>query len=254
MKDNKREARKAKKDDSRARLKTVEDDSWRISDALWARIKPLLPASRPHPLGCHNPAADARKVMDAIFFVLRTGCQWGALDRVGYCPHSTAHGWFQRWVQAGVFEKLWSEGLEVYNKKKGLDWSWQSMDGAMTKAPLGGEKNRPQSDRSSQGGRQAQRVVRKSWHSRGAGGGRSESQRYEDGSRNAGKRSGAAPRAHTPGAAKSLHGQGLRLRRGSRSDRGVWLYGPHSSAGRRSPSHSTASGVQSSPLGRGTNP
>jgi hypothetical protein len=31
--------------------------------------------------------------------------------------------------------------LEDYDELKGIDWSWQSMDGAMTKAPLGGGKN-----------------------------------------------------------------------------------------------------------------
>ena len=46
-----------------------------IPDALWAEIEPLLPARRKHPLGCHNPRVDDRRAMDAIFFVLRTGCQ-----------------------------------------------------------------------------------------------------------------------------------------------------------------------------------
>jgi hypothetical protein len=35
--------------------------------------------------------------------------------------------------------------LDAYDEVKGIDWSWQSMDGAMTKAPLGGGKNRSQS-------------------------------------------------------------------------------------------------------------
>jgi hypothetical protein len=30
----------------------------------------------------------------------------------------------------------------AYDRKKGIDWEWQAMDGAMTKAPLGGEKHR----------------------------------------------------------------------------------------------------------------
>ena len=34
---------------------------------------------------------------------------------------------------------MWEEGLMEYENKKGIDWKWQSMDGAMTKAPLGGE-------------------------------------------------------------------------------------------------------------------
>ena len=46
---------------------------WRIPDELWARIQPLLPPRKPHPLGCHRPRVDDRRAMDAIFFVLRTG-------------------------------------------------------------------------------------------------------------------------------------------------------------------------------------
>jgi len=83
-----------------------------------------------------------RKCADGIFYVLRTGCQWKALDQTGICSGSTAHLRFQEWVAAGVFWKLWQAGLERYDEVKGLDWSWLSMDGAMTKAPLGGEKNR----------------------------------------------------------------------------------------------------------------
>ena len=76
--------------------------------------------------------------------VLRTGCQWKALDATGICSGSTAHLRFQEWVAAGVFLELGRVGLERYDELKGLDWSWLSMDGAMTKSPLGGGKNRPQ--------------------------------------------------------------------------------------------------------------
>ena len=80
--------------------------------------------------------------MDGILFVLRTGCQWNALNETGICSSSTAHSRFQEWTQAGVFLKLWKMALEDYDELKGIDWAWQSMDGAMTKAPLGGGKNR----------------------------------------------------------------------------------------------------------------
>jgi hypothetical protein len=46
-------------------------------------------------------------------------------------------------VQAGVFLKVWQAGIEQFDELCGLDWDWLSMDGAMTKAPLGGGKNRP---------------------------------------------------------------------------------------------------------------
>ena len=116
---------------------------WLISDELWEKIEPLLPKRvNPHPRGGgRNPRPD-REVMNAILFVLRTGCQWNALNATGLCARSTAHDRFQQWVKAGVFEKLWRQGLEEYDELKGLDWKWQSMDGALTKAPLGGEKNR----------------------------------------------------------------------------------------------------------------
>ncbi len=83
-----------------------------------------------------------RKAMDGILFVLRTGCQWNALNETGICSSSTAHSRFQEWTKAGVFLKLWKTTLKDYDELKGIDWSWQSMDGAMTKAPLGGGKNR----------------------------------------------------------------------------------------------------------------
>jgi transposase len=83
--------------------------------------------------------------MDAILFVLRTGCQWNALNGTGICASSPAHRRFQEWTEAGVFLKFWKTGLLAYDKLKGIDWAWLSMDGAMSKAPLGGGKNRPQS-------------------------------------------------------------------------------------------------------------
>src|SRR3954453_14239759 len=118
----------------------VPDDQWRIPDTLWLRIEPLLPPRPPHPLGCHNPRVGDRRAMDAIFFVLRTGCQWNALNATGICSSSSAHRRFQEWTTAGVFVTLWAIGLQEYDALKGLDWSWLAMDGAMTKAPLGGER------------------------------------------------------------------------------------------------------------------
>ena len=63
----------------------IQDSGWRIPDALWEQMIRLLPPRPRHPLGCHNPRVPDRTAMDAIFFVLRTGCQWrylpGATDR-----------------------------------------------------------------------------------------------------------------------------------------------------------------------------
>ena len=39
-----------------------------------------------------------------------------------------------RWI----FEKMWQAGLSDYDNEKGLEWEWQAINGAVTKAPLGG--------------------------------------------------------------------------------------------------------------------
>ena len=113
-------------------------------------LQPLLPRHvNSHRFGGGRPRADDRRCADAIFYVLRTGCQWEALNQTELCPKSTAHDRFQEWVEAGVFLRLWQVGVEHFDELKGIGWQWMSMDGAMTKAPLGGEKNRPEPDGSS---------------------------------------------------------------------------------------------------------
>jgi putative transposase len=114
-----------------------------ISDELWAVLAPLLPVYvNTHRFGGGRSRVPDRKCANGIFYVLRTGCQWKALDQTEICSGSTAHLRFQEWVAAGVFLDLWRVGLEKYDELQGIDWSFLSMDGAMTKAPLGGEKNR----------------------------------------------------------------------------------------------------------------
>jgi len=117
---------------------------FQLSDGLWQRFEPLLPKrAKPSPMG-GRPPADLRILADAIFKVLRTGCQWKSLTRRGDgCSGSVAHKYFQLWVNAGVFEKFWKAGLHEYDEVKGIDWKWQTMDGAMTKAPLGEARSAP---------------------------------------------------------------------------------------------------------------
>jgi hypothetical protein len=81
-----------------------------------------------------------RKAMKAIFYVARTGCQWGALPR-SFGAKSTVHDRFQEWRDAEVFQNMWREGLLEYDQIKGIDWEWQAIDDSLTKPPLG-EKHR----------------------------------------------------------------------------------------------------------------
>jgi len=109
--------------------------SWEVPEAIWQRMEPLIPprtskAGRPQPV-------DRKRITEGIFSVLRTGIPWQACPRERLGPPSTVYDYFRQWVTAGVFEHLGAEVLTVYDDLKGLEWTWQSVDGAMTKAPVG---------------------------------------------------------------------------------------------------------------------
>jgi len=115
--------------------------SWWLPEALWARIAALLPPPPSHDRG-GRPRCDDYPIACGIFYVLGTGCQWKALPRCFGAP-STVHARFQQWVKAGLTLRLWQAGLIAYDGARGIAWDWQSMDGAMTKAPLGGPATGP---------------------------------------------------------------------------------------------------------------
>jgi len=150
---------------------------------------PLIPVRevKVHPLGCHRGRTPDRQVLNGIFYVLRTGCQWKALDATGICKGSNAHDRFQEWQREGFFAHLWEAALGDYDELDSLDWSWLALDGAMTKAPLGGEKKRPQSHRPRQRRRQAQPADGSGGYSGGAGDCRCQPPRHEVGGRHTGE-------------------------------------------------------------------
>ena len=73
-----------------------------LSDAQWAIVAPLLPPARP---GGRPRTTCVRSVADAIFYLLRTGCQWRLLPRC-FPPWSTVHHYFRAWQRQGVWVRL----------------------------------------------------------------------------------------------------------------------------------------------------
>jgi transposase len=119
--------------------------SWTISDEFWEAIKGYIPVYKRDPektykrrVGGGRKAPDMRKILEGIFYVLRTGIQWKAAPRE-FGSASNIHRYFQILERASFFKTIWIKGLEQYDELKGIGWEWQSMDGCMTKAPLGGE-------------------------------------------------------------------------------------------------------------------
>lgn len=79
-------------------------EAWRIPDELWQRVEPLLPKRRQSRKG-GRPPLPYRQVLDGIFYVLRTGCQWKAVPPE-FGSGSSLHRYFQRWVKLGVFKDV----------------------------------------------------------------------------------------------------------------------------------------------------
>ena len=124
--------------------------SWEVTDEFWRRVEPLIPLRQRVPdqaytrkvEGGRKPK-DPRLVFEAIVYVLRTGCQWRALPAEHFGSASAIHARFLEWEKAGIFESLWRVGLAEYDEMEGIAWRWQSIDGAMMKAPMAQESVGP---------------------------------------------------------------------------------------------------------------
>ena len=118
-------------------------DYFRLPRPLWRKLKKCLPkhTKKSTPRG-GRPRASDRAVINAIWYVLWTGCQWKALHREWFgVSSSVVHERFQRWRRMGLFEKLMKRMVEYYAKERGgVGWRWQAMDSKNSPAPLGGQK------------------------------------------------------------------------------------------------------------------
>ena len=73
-----------------------------LTDAEWALLAPMIPPAK-H--GGRHRTVDMREVLNAIFHVLSTGCQWKALPK-DLPPKSTAHSYFMLWDWDGTLERI----------------------------------------------------------------------------------------------------------------------------------------------------
>ncbi|MEU6988869.1 IS5 family transposase [Streptomyces sp. NPDC046324] len=128
--------------------------SW-LTEPLWDQFAALLP-ERPefdpaHLLGCHRRRISDRIVFDKLLQVLRFGCSYEAIaDSV--CSATTIRSRRDEWIGLGVIVRLKRIVLGSYDRIVGLVLEEIAMDGAITKAPGGGElAGRSPVDRGKQG-------------------------------------------------------------------------------------------------------
>ncbi|MET8030525.1 IS5 family transposase [Streptomyces avermitilis] len=128
--------------------------SW-LTEPLWDRFAALL-AERPechpdHPLGCHRRRVSDRIIFDKMLQLLRFGCSYEAIADTT-CSATTIRSRRDEWIRLGVFARLMQLALKSYDRIVGLVLDRIAVDGAITKAPGGGEATgRSPVDRGKQG-------------------------------------------------------------------------------------------------------
>jgi transposase len=73
-----------------------------LTDAEWDLIAVMIPPAK---RGGRRRGTDVREVVNAIFYVLWTGCQWKALPK-DFPPKSTVHYYFMLWDWDGTLERI----------------------------------------------------------------------------------------------------------------------------------------------------
>ena len=109
---------------------------WEVPDGLWDQIRRVLEEVDP-PKRTGRPRMDARRAMDGIIYRLRSSCQWNRLPEK-FGSDTAVHRTFQRWVEKGVFEKVWALLVKHCDDLGAVAWKWQAADGVMGKARSGG--------------------------------------------------------------------------------------------------------------------
>lgn len=91
-----------------------------LTDAEWERLKPLIPAASP---GGRPRKTDMRCAMNAILYLLRTGCPWRYLPRDGFPPRSTVYNIFRKFHKDGVWDVIWAHLRIELREKLGREAS-----------------------------------------------------------------------------------------------------------------------------------
>jgi transposase len=113
---------------------------FQVPDELWEAVKQFLPP-QPERVGPGRPRADDRAVLNGIWYVLWTGCQWKAIHNNWFgVSSSVIHERFQTWREQGIFGNVLRQMVLYYQPEREIGWKWQSIDSKSCPAHLGGEE------------------------------------------------------------------------------------------------------------------
>ena len=134
-----------------------------LTDEQWGLLKGLFPARRAR----GRPRCDLRRVLNGVFWVVRTGAPWRDLP-ARYAPWQSVYHWFNTWRRDGTWDRV-LEQLQIRLDREGrIDWDLWCVDGSSIRASRAaagaGKKGAPQSPETTLwGAREADSAANCTW-------------------------------------------------------------------------------------------
>jgi putative transposase len=88
-----------------------------MSDEEWTILEPLIPPAR---LGGRPRTVNMREIVNAILYILRSGCQWRMLPRE-FPPWPTVWTYFRTWCRNGNWERMHTVLREAQRRQQGRE-------------------------------------------------------------------------------------------------------------------------------------
>jgi len=117
-----------------------------IPEKLLVAIETIIP-KKSSTVG--RPRKSLSDIVNGIFFVLKTGCQWNSIPRI-YGASSTIHGYFIKWCRMGIMDQIHALAAEHYEQKQKIN-NWFALDCSSKKAPLANYSGKNPTDRGKRG-------------------------------------------------------------------------------------------------------
>lgn len=120
----------------------MRESPWLVSDGLWERLEPLLPAGQRRFRYPGRRPLDDRAVLSGILFVLQTGIAWEHLPQeLGFGSGMTCWRRLRLWQEDGVWERLHVLLLSELHASGEIDWSRAVCDSSQIQAKGGATRS-----------------------------------------------------------------------------------------------------------------
>ena len=112
----------------------------RLTNAQWDVVEDFIPEHERNLKNKGRPWVSPRKILDGILWIVKTGARWCDLPK-NYPSYQTCHRRFQKWVHAGVFEKIIKSLVQDLEKRGKINLTETYIDATYVDAQKGGLKS-----------------------------------------------------------------------------------------------------------------